>query len=1265
MYEYTIHYYEPDSDYSNRSLWLWYNEVNGSEVSFNGSQYTDKLGRKWATATYKLPTEAINIMVKSTGGWDFKDLERPNNQKDTQTGREMWIVAGDDKIYSQEPEAISTASRCLVLEFYKPEKDYNEWEAYSWTTVSANQHFIFNTKGDKGYATIPVAKGAEGCSFVIPKVASINESDWIKDITADRYVEMPVDQNVIKARVTYGDPEIKVLPYNIGYEADPGKGTLTFYYRDDELFKDGLLETLQKVQVEVNGTVYDMTYDAVNERYTYVMNNVTEGEYTYCYHVTDAAGNTQTYLDAFNTAEKEGKSLAIYKRLEMSVTGSVEPGSINYNENAVLTIDVDYDQTETDVIKQCYVDLSSLGGPEKVEVDKDVMALSISVDQSITTGNKEIPIMVLDKYGETHRGSVTVNVKPRYVDQNDFDWDEAIIYFMETDRFNDGDTSNNEPFAGVDDYDLSDPGKYHGGDFKGVTEKLDYLKGLGVNTIWISPIVENVHHNVYNDGPDASYYGYHGYWALNFEKLNPHLGSIEDLHKLIDEAHARGIKIMLDVVVNHAGYGVKEGDTSSKSGYPTTEDQSNFTDMFRTENVPNSEILTELSGLPDFKTEDPKVREQVINWQANWVENLAKTSNGNSIDYFRIDTVKHVEKATWMALKNKMTEIDPEFKMMGEYWAASADNNFGYLNSGTMDGLIDFGFKDIAKEFVSGNLESAEAALERRNEAITNTAVLSQYLSSHDVDGFLKGINNNLPKYMLAVSLQLTAKGQPIIYYGEELGQTGLNDYPVQTNRYDLDWSIANDENPIFVHYKKLLAARNAHTDVFAKGTRSKIAGSDAEGYLCVKRSYNNEEVVLGFNYGEAKEVTLDMPGVSEVVDLYSGNVYKVVNNQVKVTLPRIEEGGTAIFNIVKRNISNGSSSSSNGSSSSSNGSQSTSSSTGTTTSNTQKESTNTAADKVTVNSIDNKKIELKISTDENTSIEKALDKKEVANIQLESGKAVQISRENVQKAVDMQQSIQFIANHASFVLSDAQLKEVLTDNSQNSLLVAGLAMDSKVINTIKEQLAKEGKMTLVGGEKETIQIVINNGDTIAEFNEPMDVTIDLSDIAEVNAQKLTLVKYEYQADGTYKVIKVGGQYDDKTKTLTAKVSETGNYGVVETDELSVIELVIDNKVFTLNGKNKNNDVAPQIVRGNTMVPLRFIAENLGAEVKYDSKAKKVYINLDGQKLEMTIGQEIKGYEIAPMIEKGRTLVPLRYVSEQLGAHVLWVPSQKAIRIVK
>ena len=407
------------------------------------------------------------------------------------------------------------------------------------------------------------------------------------------------------------------------------------------------------------------------------------------------------------------------------------------------------------------------------------------------------------------------------------------------------------------------------------------------------------------------------------------------------------------------------------------------------------------------------------------------------------------------------------------------------------------------------------------------------------------------------------------------------------------------------------------------------------------------------------------MPGVSEVVDLYSGNVYKVVNNQVKVTLPCIEEGGTAIFNIVKRNISNGSSNSSNGSSSSSNGSQSTSSSTGTTTSNTQKESTNTAADKVTVNSIDNKKIELKISTDENTSIEKALDKKEVANIQLESGKAVQISRENVQKAVDMQQSIQFIANHASFVLSDAQLKEVLTDNSQNSLLVAGLAMDSKVINTIKEQLAKEGKMTLVGGEKETIQIVINNGDTIAEFNEPMDVTIDLSDIAEVNAQKLTLVKYEYQADGTYKVIKVGGQYDDKTKTLTAKVSETGNYGVVETDELSVIELVIDNKVFTLNGKNKNNDVAPQIVRGNTMVPLRFIAENLGAEVKYDSKAKKVYINLDGQKLEMTIGQEIKGYEIAPMIEKGRTLVPLRYVSEQLGAHVLWVPSQKAIRIVK
>jgi hypothetical protein len=117
-----------------------------------------------------------------------------------------------------------------------------------------------------------------------------------------------------------------------------------------------------------------------------------------------------------------------------------------------------------------------------------------------------------------------------------------------TDRFFDGSDENN---TGVDKKDSL---AYHGGDFAGLTEKLDYLDKLGVNTIWITPIVENS--NTTND--DVVSTGYHGYWASDFTKLNPYLGTEEEFKTLLTEAHNRDMKVMVDVVLNHAGYGMED-----------------------------------------------------------------------------------------------------------------------------------------------------------------------------------------------------------------------------------------------------------------------------------------------------------------------------------------------------------------------------------------------------------------------------------------------------------------------------------------------------------------------------------------------------------------------------------------------------------------------------------------------------------------------------------------------------------------------------------
>src|SRR5690606_4379022 len=109
----------------------------------------------------------------------------------------------------------------------------------------------------------------------------------------------------------------------------------------------------------------------------------------------------------------------------------------------------------------------------------------------------------------------------------------------------------------------------------------------------------------------------------------------------------------------------------------------------------------ELSGLPDLKTEEEAVRNQIVEWQTAWLDK-STTANGNSISYFRVDTVKHVDRTTWQHFRNELTKKDPAFQLIGEAWGASANNNQGYLETGTMDSLLDFEFKNIAKNFVNG-----------------------------------------------------------------------------------------------------------------------------------------------------------------------------------------------------------------------------------------------------------------------------------------------------------------------------------------------------------------------------------------------------------------------------------------------------------------------------------------------------------------------------------------------------------------------------------
>lgn len=900
---FTIYYYNEDlstdKDMGKVDLWMWNAGLNGSYV-FDGTYYDAENNVTWFKQTITVAgsnvgkTVGLKARYDNTKGWDGgSDTADRSFTISGDENEVLYYVDGSDPVH-EKPVIVPTEKRYLVLDYENPglkEKGITP-QFYTWSSGYASVLTDFTyVGGDKWTVTIPAKPSCTKVDFCI--ALDSTGDPWIKD-GGDHSVTFPSDQKVIYASMKAGsEPEI-AMPYNVGYEVDAENQQVSYYYRDDDAFVDGTLKDM-KVYVDVNGTEYPMTYNDTTKRFEYVKNGLTNGKTHYRYKA-----NGNYVVDAFNSnSEKYNDadySYFEYYKLNATVTAEVMNKSFNYNENNVVKFKVKQADTDTQKLEvaSASIDVSSLGGSSEMPIEPELQAVTISATVDTTLGTKTLPITVTDQYGNKFSTTVDVEITDRVKkNENDFDWDEAVVYFMMTDRFFDGNESNNTA-SGTDTYG-DNPGLYHGGDFAGVTAKLDYLQDLGVNTIWLTPIVKNIAGvTVTDEGSEDVPYNaaYHGYWASDFTKLNPTMGTTEEFKTMISEAHKRGMRIMVDIVVNHAGYGT----------------ESTFADMLRDKSVSEGDIKSWQSGLPDFATENADVRAKLVEWQTSWMRNYG-------VDYFRVDTVKHVDSTTWAALKNSTTEVNPSFKMIGEYYGAGYASNGSTLGSGQMDADLDFDFNDQATSFVSGNISSVEKFLSARNSALNNAYMTGQFLSSHDEDGFKASLMNGkqytedeaTSAALVAATLQLTAKGIPVIYYGEEVGLSGLNNYPYQTNRYDMDFSKATKDNVTYQHYKNLLSIRNAYTDVFARGSRTVVASSDEECYDVVSRSYGGTTLYVGMNIKDtAKEVKVpvSLAAGTEVKDLYSGATYTVGSDKtVAVTIPAAKDGGTVILTEVKKTV--------------------------------------------------------------------------------------------------------------------------------------------------------------------------------------------------------------------------------------------------------------------------------------------------------------------------------------------------------------------------
>jgi len=504
-----------------------------------------------------------------------------------------------------------------------------------------------------------------------------------------------------------------------------------------------------------------------------------------------------------------------------------------------------------------------------------------------------------------------------------FVWEGANIYFLLTDRFNNGDTSNDINF----DRTL-ETGKlrgFEGGDIKGITKKIEelYFTDLGINAIWMTPIVEQIHAGT-DEGTGVTY-GYHGYWTKDWTAIDPNFGTKEDLKELVEAAHKKGIRIILDAVINHTGP-VTEKDPVWPSDWVRTEPQCKY------ENYENTITCTLVKNLPDIKTESNEEvdlpPQLVEKWKAEgrYEQEVAeldaffeRTGHPRSprfyimkwltdyisdygIDGYRCDTVKHTEESVWQEFKKECDYAFAEYKkfntdkvlddiafyLVGEVYNYGISGgklfDFGDKKVNYYDNMfsqqINFEFKWNAKEL------QYETLFRKYDQKLQNDlkgySVLN-YLSSHD-DG--SPFDPNREKPFETATRLLLSPGASQVYYGDEMARLlVVEDAVGDANlRSVMNWDGMNAKQEILNHWYKLGQFRRNHPAVGA-GKHQMIS---KEPYT-FSRTYSKGEIqdtiviALDLPDGENKiDVSSVFNNGDNVLDYYSGEKMIVENGKVK-----------------------------------------------------------------------------------------------------------------------------------------------------------------------------------------------------------------------------------------------------------------------------------------------------------------------------------------------------------------------------------------------
>lgn len=450
---------------------------------------------------------------------------------------------------------------------------------------------------------------------------------------------------------------------------------------------------------------------------------------------------------------------------------------------------------------------------------------------------------------------------------------DDVIYLIMPDRFADGDQSNNMPAdAAPGTYDRKGAKTYHGGDLKGITNHLGYIKDLGATTLWLTPITDN----------DNSTSDYHGYGAVDLYRVEDHFGTMADVRNLVDAAHQQEMKVLFDNVPNHVGPKHPWAASQPAPGmvHGTPENHLNTDYNYTPITDPHAVEANYIKGLngwfadvlPDLAQENPLTAQYLLQNALWWAES-------SGIDGFRIDTFPYVPRTFWAYYLKGIFDVYPNFFTVGEIYNADptvtsywAGGNKGFDGIDTLlKTPFDFPMQNTIFQVINkGASATMIPSVLRQDRLFPHPEILVTFIGNHDMPRFITEAGGSKEKLKAGFSLLVTLRGIPQLYYGDEIGMPGGND---PDDRHDFPGGFPGDkqdaftqsgrtpeQQDVYAHVQSVLKLRREHP-ALREGTLKHVAVAD--DYYVFTRETAGERLLVVFYKGFDTKLKVDVAETS------------------------------------------------------------------------------------------------------------------------------------------------------------------------------------------------------------------------------------------------------------------------------------------------------------------------------------------------------------------------------------------------------------------